>query len=195
MRIISGLARGIRLAAPEGRELRPTEDRVKESMFGMLGDLRDKAVVDLFSGTGALGLEALSRGAASVLFVEQAPAHARFIQANLAAVLKSIGSGAGATELWTADVRQAHARLASRPGAFDVVFADPPYHPVGKDAYGPCELVADPAFAAWATPGVVLVLEHGSDTEPPWDPLSPWRPVRQRVFGIREVSIAVRRET
>ena len=69
MRIISGRAGGIRLSAPAGQSLRPTEDRVKESMFSSLGDLTGSTVVDLFAGTGALGLEALSRGAAQVVLV------------------------------------------------------------------------------------------------------------------------------
>ena len=74
MRIIAGYARGIRLAVPDGGEpLRPTEDRVKESLFSTLGDLEGAVVLDLFAGTGALGLEALSRGAKEVVLVERDP--------------------------------------------------------------------------------------------------------------------------
>ncbi len=87
MRIVSGDARGIRLTVPEeGEDIRPTEDRVKESLFSTLGDFTGTAVLDLFSGTGALGLEALSRGAARVTMVERDARHAEVIRRNLAAV-------------------------------------------------------------------------------------------------------------
>jgi 16S rRNA (guanine966-N2)-methyltransferase len=85
MRIVSGVAGGIRLHAPRGTVVRPTEDRVKESLFGALGDLSGARVLDLFAGTGALGLEALSRGAASVVFVERSRQVLPFLRDNIAA--------------------------------------------------------------------------------------------------------------
>ena len=91
MRIVSGDARGIRLAVPEGgEEIRPTEDRVKESLFSTLGDLTGTSVLDLFSGTGALGLEALSRGASKAVLVERDASHAEIIRKNLVAVKQAI---------------------------------------------------------------------------------------------------------
>ncbi|MEI8079855.1 MAG: RsmD family RNA methyltransferase, partial [bacterium] len=79
MRIISGICGGLRVTAPPGLDTRPTADRVKESLFGMLGDLGGQRVLDLFAGSGALGLEALSRGAVAAVWVEQ--------QKSLAALL------------------------------------------------------------------------------------------------------------
>ncbi len=191
MRIIGGVAGGIRLAAPDGRTVRPTEDRVKESMFGTVGDLNGKTVVDLFSGTGALGLEALSRGAAHVVLVERENAHVEYIRRNLAAVLKSMNQQAGKVEILCLDVKAAHARLLPLAGTVDFVFADPPYNP-GPGVYGGPELLRDEQFAAWAQPGTILVLEHASANAMPWAPASPWRPLRERQFGIRAVSFATR---
>src|SRR5574340_694484 len=84
MRIISGEARGRHLRAPRGAATRPTADRVREALFNILGDVAGLAVLDLFAGTGALGLEALSRGAASAVLVDNAEAAVRVIQANVA---------------------------------------------------------------------------------------------------------------
>ncbi|MBR0460057.1 MAG: 16S rRNA (guanine(966)-N(2))-methyltransferase RsmD [Victivallales bacterium] len=191
MRIIGGVASGIRLTAPEGRDVRPTEDRVKESMFGTVGDLTGKTVVDLFSGTGALGLEALSRGAARVVLVERENAHVEYIRRNLAAVLKSMNHQAGKVEILCQDVKTAHTQLSLLAGTVDFVFADPPYNPA-PGGYGGPELLRDEQFAAWALPGTILVLEHASANVMPWTPASPWRPLRERQYGIRAVSFAAR---
>ncbi|MBQ6472378.1 MAG: 16S rRNA (guanine(966)-N(2))-methyltransferase RsmD [Victivallales bacterium] len=189
MRIISGAAGGIRLTAPDGRSLRPTEDRVKESMFASLGDIQGAVVVDLFSGTGALGLESLSRGASKVIMVEVDKRHVRYIEQNLQAVRKSMGGQAGQAEILNMDVRSVHAHLASRGLHADVVLADPPYHPQGKGAYGGNELLTDAGLLSWADQAL-LMLEHASDTAPPWAPLSPWQLIRTRTYGIRAVSFA-----
>lgn len=188
MRIIGGLAGGIRLNAPEGRAVRPTEDRVKESMFGTIGDLRGKVVVDLFSGTGALGLEALSRGASSVYFFEKEKRHVDFIKANLAVVLKSIGSEAGSTRIICADARRAPEMLPDV--APDVILADPPYA-AGVEEYGAAGLVLDEKLAAWAGKGCLLVLEHAESNMLPWDEQRHWRLLKTRVYGIRAVSFAI----
>ena len=130
MRIIGGYARGIRLSAPDGLSLRPTEDRVKETVFSMLGDISGMTVADLFSGTGAMGLEALSRGAACVKSIELNPLHADFIQRNYDAVAKSMGENLskGAFELIRGDVSQFASLLSSVAGKIDLILADPPYH-------------------------------------------------------------------
>ncbi len=120
MRVIAGTRRGRRLAAPRGRETRPTADRVREALFSILGDVEGARVLDLFAGSGALGIEALSRGAAEATFVDSAPAAIRAIRANLAAL------DLDATVLrrdWRAALREASA--ASRH--YDLVFLDPPY--------------------------------------------------------------------
>ncbi len=120
MRIISGTARGRRLKEPSGREIRPTTDKVKESIFNILQfDLEGRRVLDLFAGTGQLGIEALSRGAASAVFVEKNPKALALVRENLQ--LSGLGEGA---EVYQAD---ALVYLSHNPGKFDVLLLDPPY--------------------------------------------------------------------
>src|SRR4051794_36524634 len=120
MRIVAGQWRGRRLATPPGRETRPTSDRVREALFSILGPLDGERVLDLFAGSGALGLEALSRGAGSVTLVERAPAALRALRVNV----DDLGASA---EVVAADAR-AFLRSARGQGAqYDLVFLDPPY--------------------------------------------------------------------
>jgi 16S rRNA (guanine(966)-N(2))-methyltransferase RsmD len=149
MRIISGRFARRTLRAPAGREVRPTSDRVREALFSALesiGAVEDARVLDLFAGSGALGLEALSRGARSVTLVER---HAPAIEA-LRANVEALGAGAEAT-VAKADV---FAWLRRAPAsAFDLVLADPPYDLP--------RLVDLPALAASViAPGGLLVIEH-----------------------------------
>ncbi len=117
MRVVAGEFKGRRLQAPRGSRTRPTADRVREALFSMLGDVSDARVLDLYAGSGALGIEALSRGAESALFVERDQAALAALRRNLDAV--------GAR----ADVRRQDVlRFLARPeGTFDLVFCDPPY--------------------------------------------------------------------
>jgi 16S rRNA (guanine(966)-N(2))-methyltransferase RsmD len=120
LRIVAGQWRGRRIAAPPGRETRPTSDRVREALFSILGPLDGARVLDLFAGSGALGLEALSRGAASAVLVERAPASLRVLRGNVADL-------AADAEVVASDAR-AHVRAARAQGAqYDLVFLDPPY--------------------------------------------------------------------
>jgi 16S rRNA (guanine966-N2)-methyltransferase len=117
LRVVAGDFKGRRLAAPRGTRTRPTADRVREALFSMLGDVDGARVLDLYAGSGALGIEALSRGAESAVFVERDAQAIAAIERNLAAV------GVEATV-----VRQDVVRfLARADGAFDLVFCDPPY--------------------------------------------------------------------
>lgn len=117
MRIIAGSHRGRRIVAPPGRETRPTSDRVRESAFNLIGPVDGADVLDLFAGSGALGLEALSRGAAIATFVESDRDACRAISANLDAL-----------ELRGTVLRQDVVRmLASERRRFDLVLCDPPY--------------------------------------------------------------------
>lgn len=121
MRVIAGRLRGRRLPSPDGYDIRPTGDRVREAMFNAVGsriDLGDAVVVDLFAGTGALGIEAWSRGAASVIFVEQDRRAARRLT-SLLDELKVTGA-----QVVIADARR---WVLDTPRRADVVFADPPY--------------------------------------------------------------------
>ena len=123
--MIAGSARGRRLEAPRGRLVRPTADRVKEALFSILGsrvDLEDAELLDLFAGSGALGIEALSRGAAAVTFVEQEPAARRALSANL--------ERCGVTRRGRVVAQSAQAglaRLAGEGSRVDGVLMDPPY--------------------------------------------------------------------
>lgn len=124
MRVIAGRLGGRRLEAPQGRATtRPTSDRVREALFSMLGDLEGSVALDLFAGTGALGIEALSRGAERVVFVERDRAAIQALRANLS----SLELAAPEAEVRVGD---ALASLRTARGAgetYDLVFVDPPY--------------------------------------------------------------------
>jgi 16S rRNA (guanine966-N2)-methyltransferase len=123
MRVIAGELGGRRLQAPRGRATRPTSDRVREALFAMLGELGEARVLDLFAGSGALGIEALSRGAAWAVFVERDRAALQALSANLDAL---------ALVPPRAQVRRADALAAlqaarRREETYDLLFIDPPY--------------------------------------------------------------------
>ena len=155
MRIVGGRARGTHLAGPKSPAIRPTSDRLRESLFNILahglGDPVEGArVLDLFSGTGALGLEALSRGARFCLFVEEAAEARALIHTNV----EALGAG-GITKLWRRDATKLGRCAPMEP--FDLAFLDPPY---GKG-------LADAALAAmadggWLKPGAIVVVEESA---------------------------------
>jgi 16S rRNA (guanine966-N2)-methyltransferase len=130
MRIIAGQYRSRPLRSLPGLDLRPTSDRLRETLFDILSatrDLRDSVWLDLYAGTGAVGIEALSRGAQQVYFVESAKKHARLLRENLA----SLGISDG-YELHERDVAQALQLLDSSGVVCDYVFLDPPYQMRGS---------------------------------------------------------------
>ena len=148
MRVVAGQWRGRRLQAPAGAATRPTGDRVREALFSILGErVTGARVLDLFAGSGALGIEALSRGAAEATFVDSAPAAIRAVAANL----DMLGADA---EVRRADVRRflGSARAAARQ--YDLVFLDPPYRLAGRLGG---ELTA--ALPAVLAPGAAVVAE------------------------------------
>ena len=154
MRIITGSARGTRLKSPAGDGTRPTADRTREALFSMLGSrVVDARVLDLFAGTGALALEALSRGAASAVLVDRTT-HA--ILAENAARTKL----AGRAEIHRGDVYAVAAELAREGRTFDLLFADPPYAP-GDNA----RVLEAAARGALLAAGGLLVLEQGAGEE------------------------------
>ena len=123
MRVIAGKARRLNLKTVPGRETRPTTDRIKETLFNILQpDIPDCRFLDLFSGSGAIGIEALSRGAAFCVFVEKNPAACACIRENLS-FTKLADSG----KLLNMDVLQALRSLEGK-GSFDCIFMDPPYN-------------------------------------------------------------------
>jgi 16S rRNA (guanine966-N2)-methyltransferase len=122
MRVISGDARGRRLLFPPQSKARPTSDRVKEALFNILAPVSGKIFLDVFAGSGSVGIEALSRGAASVAFIEKDAAHGDYIQKNL------LRCGfTGEYDIFIAEIKKALPILQKKGARFDVIFADPPY--------------------------------------------------------------------
>lgn len=152
MRIIAGEARGRRLYAPGGEDTRPTADRIRESVFGILGlRVREARVLDLFAGTGALALEALSRGAACATLVEKDFKAVSCIRRNAEAVLGK--EGLARAEILRADYRAAIERMRA---PFDLVFLDPPYRM--EAAYG--DALARLRARGLLASGATVVLER-----------------------------------
>jgi len=123
MRVIAGRLGGRRLKAPGGRVTRPTSERVREALFAMLGELEGAIVLDVFAGAGALGIEALSRGAARAVFIERDPGAVRALNANLAA----LGIEPSQAQVRRADTLRALRSARAREETYDLVFIDPPY--------------------------------------------------------------------
>jgi 16S rRNA (guanine966-N2)-methyltransferase len=123
MRVIAGRFGGRRLSAPPGRDTRPTADRVREALFSTLGPLDGEVVLDLFAGSGALAIEALSRGAGRALLVERDPRAAAVIRSNLDA----IGVGESEARVVQAPAHAALRDARARGDTYDLVFLDPPY--------------------------------------------------------------------
>jgi 16S rRNA (guanine966-N2)-methyltransferase len=169
VRIVAGAAKGRRLVVPKGDEVRPTADRVKEALFSSLQPLLAGArVLDLYAGAGGLGLEALSRGAEQVTFVERANASLTALRRNV----DSVGLP-GATVVADDAARALRGPLPGAP--FDLVFADPPYRlPKAQLAALLAEVVGHLA------PGATVVVERAArDGAPPWPAeLSPGDPRR-----------------
>ena len=172
-RIIAGVAGGRRLAVPPSG-VRPTGDRAREALFNSLGSLLDldgARVLDLYSGSGALGLEALSRGAASVLFVESGPKVLPVLRANVAALgLPGARVVAGSVPAVVS---------GAPPGVFDLVLADPPYALPAEEVLG---VLAALLSGGWLAPEAVLVVERSS-RERDWVWPTPLVALRERRYG------------
>lgn len=170
MRIITGTARGCRLKTPKGEATRPTADRIKESLFNILGRRVEEArVLDLFAGTGALGLEALSRGAASALFVDERTAS--LIEEN-AAKTRLLEHA----EVVRADALRVLARLGALGRSFDLIFCDPPYR---RGLWEKALSSVD--RGGLLTPDGCMIVEHGTEEALP--ALQNLRCVREEIYG------------
>jgi 16S rRNA (guanine966-N2)-methyltransferase len=172
MRVVGGELKGRRLAAPPGDRTRPTSDRVRESIFnalwsrGALDDDGASTVLDLFAGSGALGIEALSRGAAHATFVDDDAAARRTVTANLRAC--------GLTDRATVVADRAERFLGATTGRFDLAFCDPPY-----------------AFDGWGAllgrlPAALVVIEAAAEITVP----AGWDLVRSAQYGTTWVGFA-----
>jgi 16S rRNA (guanine966-N2)-methyltransferase len=157
MRLTGGLGRGRTLRAPRGAGTRPTGAKVREAIFNILGPTPEDPVLDLFAGTGALGIEALSRGAVSACFVEREPRALTALQHNL----RQLGLAARARVIG-ADVLAAMKRLEAEGARFGWVFVDPPY---AARAVEP--VLATLSDTALLARGGVIVVEHDKRHQPP----------------------------
>ena len=156
MRIVSGRWKGKALVAPAGETTRPTSDRARQAVFNILEHaswspgLNGARILDLFAGTGALGLEALSRGAASCLFLDTDPAARAALMTNI----EECGA-MGITRVWKRDAACLDPMPASANGPFDVVFVDPPY----AKGFDVAALIG--LARGWLAPQGVIMLERG----------------------------------
>ena len=183
MRIVGGRLRGRALAVPKDNRVRPTSDRVREAIFNILAhgiedfDLAGANVLDLFAGTGALGIEAISRGAAQAVFVDNDAASRALIQENVEAF--GLGGVATIYRRSALELGSAYRRLS-----FQLVFADPPY---GK---GLGEQAITAAIRdGWLDESAVIVIEESADHELAWP--AGCRQIDQREYGSTQIAIAV----
>jgi len=187
MRIIAGAYRGRALVAPEGQATRPTSDRARQAVFNVLEHaawapgLAGLRVIDLFAGSGALGLEALSRGAAFCLFVETDPAARGAIRDNVEA-LGAKGELFGRTRIHRRDATDLGPRPAGDGAPFDLAFLDPPYaRGLGERALA--SLAAD----GWLKPGAICVFERGASEPVPATP--EFEALDDRRYGAARVHV------
>ena len=192
MRIAGGRFGGIRLKTPKTDAVRPTQDRVREAIFSMLQtEVPGSDFLDLFAGTGAVGIEALSRGAASATFVEIDRRHVATLKENLAAALRAAAHGDAAprTEIAAADAYRWIAGYSGR--GFSIAFADPPYA-LGADK-GYASVLATLSARGVVRPGGLFVAEmtavQGAEETPGWEL------VRDRRYGKTRICIWRRDKT
>ena len=183
MRVAGGTFRGRALAEPPDDRVRPTSDKVRQAIFNILAHnafgftLDGAKVIDLFAGTGALGIEALSRGAAFTLFVDDSAESRGLIRTNVETLALT-----GATKIWRRDATDMGPRAAGAGGPFQLAFLDAPYRK-GLTA----RALASLRDGAWLSPGGLVVAETAEDEalEPP----SGYEPLDRRAYGETAVHI------
>ena len=179
VRIVAGEFRGRELTTPAGDATRPTAARAREALFAILSVVRDARVLDLYAGSGALGIEALSRGAAQLVLVESNRSAQRAIRTNLT----RLGLEARATLI---PLRaEASLKALERHAPFSLLFADPPW----ADAQPALRLLEKLAGASLLAPAARLVLEHAARTPPALAENSPLEPLDTRRWGDTAVTI------
>jgi 16S rRNA (guanine966-N2)-methyltransferase len=179
VRIVAGAKRGHYLKVAPTSEVRPTSEKVREAIFAVLGPIEGLTVLDLFAGTGAMGLEALSRGAGTCVFVEEAPAVAEVLRVNISTL-----GYEPVCQVMVRDFQEALHRLLKRGPLFDLLFVDPPYRilPEVEVALGPLlpSLLADEG---------VVVAEGDRSTRVTFG----GTPVFDRVYGATRVTMVSNR--
>jgi len=182
MRIVAGRFRGARIEAPKGLATRPTSDRVREALFNVLAHgspgvaFEGARVLDLFAGSGALGLEALSRGARFCLFVEESAEARGAIRRNVEALQLT-----GVTKIWRRDATKLGEAGTLAP--FDLIFIDPPY---GK-GLGSAALTSALA-GGWVAAGAVATIEERADVEVALPPQ--FQELEPRIYGDTKIVLA-----
>ncbi len=182
MRIVAGKFRGTQIEAPKGLATRPTSDRVRQALFNVLEhgaphfEFEGARVLDLFAGSGALGLEALSRGARFCVFIEESAQARAAIRRNVEALGLT-----GVTKIWRRDATKLGAAGTLQP--FDLIFCDPPY---GK-GLGERALAAA-VEGGWAGDGAIAVLEERADVKIAWP--APFEEIDRRRYGDTGIAIA-----
>ena len=173
--VTGGVLRGRRLTPPPDRAVRPTSARVREALFSILGqNLDGQRVLDMFAGTGSIGIEAASRGAEEVVFVESDPEHSRLLQSN-AGLLKGLAE----VQILRRDVCSAISWLAGRADPFDLAFLDPPY---GKGLGAAClDALAPVVGELLALEGVIVVESDGFEELPAQ--VGAWHSSEKRRYG------------
>lgn len=177
MRIVGGEWRGRRLAGPKAEGIRPTSDRLREALFNVLAHAYDDAVedavvLDLFAGTGALGFEALSRGAARAIFVDEGRQAGALIREGIAAL---------GCETRARLIQRDATRLGPAPDAASLVFCDPPY----RKGLAPAALAAA-AAGGWLSPGALVLVEEAAEAGPVLPP--GFAELEQRRYGETAVT-------
>ena len=182
MRIVAGKFGGASIDAPKGLATRPTSDRVRQALFNVLEhgspgfDFEGARVLDLFAGSGALGLEALSRGARYAVFIEESAAARAAIRRNVEALGLT-----GVTKIWRRDATKLGEAGTLQP--FQLIFCDPPYGKgLGERA------LAEAVNRGWADQGAVAVLEERAETEVVWP--APFHEIDRRRYGDIQIAIA-----
>jgi 16S rRNA (guanine966-N2)-methyltransferase len=174
VRIIAGSSRGARIRAPKGRSTRPTSDRAREAAFSLIGPLDGAAVLDLYAGSGAMGLEALSRGASSCLFVESDRSACAVIQDNASRL------ALGGASVRCADALRTLADAQRAGDHYELVLADPPY-----EVWATVEEWLGEAVGAVLTPDGLLVVETAGRVEP----VLPLDHVTSRRYGSARITL------
>ncbi|HKN87841.1 MAG TPA: 16S rRNA (guanine(966)-N(2))-methyltransferase RsmD [Nitrospiraceae bacterium] len=179
MRVIAGSHKGRRLLSPTTNDIRPTSGRVKEALFSILGSqITGATLLDLFAGTGAIGIEALSRGAASAIFVEAHPASLKLLKTNLDQCGLSENTG-----VYPGESRAFLQYAARNRLAFDIIFADPPYRDDSTSTLLP--LLGQ---SAMILPHTVVILEHPTKHQIP-PQVGRLNRVRQYRYGDTSLSL------
>lgn len=177
MRVIAGSAKSLRLSYPKRADIRPTTDAMREALFAGFGEsVIDCRFADLYAGCGSVGIEALSRGAASCVFVERDHNCVKVLRENLAHTRLS-----EAAQVWQGSVERVWARVAEEFGPFDIVFADPPYGLRGFEEFAHRLAVLGEGVAS----GGMVVLQYNADAAAMGLP----EPTRRKRFGETIVSI------